>query len=71
MDVLIRTIAIFVEVVILAAVIYVLLKGVSLTVFDLGIGPSYKKAVAMVMLLIGCVAVVFFVAHLTSFYPAA
>jgi len=69
MDVLIRTIAIFVEVLILAAIIYCLLTGVRLTIFDLGLGPKYRKVVTMALVVAGCIVVVFFIAHLTSFYP--
>ena len=69
MDVLLRAIAIFIEVAILAAIIYVLLTGVRLIIFDLGIGPRYKKIVAMALIMAGCLMVVFFIAHLTFLYP--
>jgi len=69
MDVLLRTIAIFIEVLILAAIIYCLLTGARLTIFDLGLGPKYKKVVTMALVVAGCIVVVFFIAHLTSFYP--
>ena len=69
MDVFLRTVAIFIEVAILAAIIYVLLTGVRLTVFDLGLGAKYKKVVAGALVLAGCLVVVFFIAHLISFYP--
>lgn len=69
MDVLLRAIAIFVEVLILAAIIYCLLTGARLTIFDLGLGPKYKKVVTMALVVAGCIVVVFFIAHLTSFYP--
>lgn len=69
MDVLIRVIAIFIEVVILAAIIYCLLTGARLIIFDLGLGPKYKKVVTMGLVVAGCLVVVFFIAHLTSFYP--
>ncbi len=69
MDILLRTIAIFIEVVILAAIMYVLLNGVRLTLFDLGIGEKYRKIVAMALVLAGCIVVIFFIAHLTTFYP--
>ena len=69
MDILLRTIAIFIEVVIVAAIIYCLLAGVWLTVFDLGLGARYRKIVAMALVLAGCIVVVFFIAHLASFYP--
>ncbi len=70
MDMLLRIIAIIVEVAILAAIIYVLLTGVRLILFDLGIGPKYKKIITMAIILVSCMVVVFFIAHLTAFYPA-
>jgi len=71
MDVLLRTIAVIIEVAILIAVIYVLLSGVKLTAFDLGLGVKYKKMVTAVLIVAGSIVVVFFIAHLTTFYPAA
>lgn len=70
MDILLRTIAIIIEVLILAAIAYAVLNGVRLTAFDLGIGPKYSKAIAMVLLVAGFIIVIFFIAHLTSFYPS-
>ncbi len=70
MDILLRAIAIFIEVAILASIIYALLTGVWLTVFDLGLGTKYKKVVAMALILAGCIVVAFLIVHLTSFYPA-
>ena len=69
MDIVIRAIAIFIEVVILMAIAYSVLNGVRLTIFDLGIGPKYSKAIAMMLLAVGFIIVVFFIAHLTTFYP--
>ena len=70
MDIVLRTIAIFIEVVILAAIILCLLVGARLTVFDLGLRPKYKRVVTMALVMAGCIVVVFFIAHLTAFYPA-
>ena len=70
MDILLRTIAIFVEVLLLAAIAYAVLYGVKLTAFDLGISHKYNKAITMVLLAVGILIVVFFIAHLTTFYPA-
>lgn len=69
MDTLLRVIAIFIELLILASIIYVLVTGAWLTIFDLGLRPKYKKVVAMALILAGFLVVVFFIAHLTSFYP--
>ena len=69
MDVLLRVIAIVIEVVIMAAIIYSLLAGARLTIFDLGIEPKYKKVITMALVVAGCIVVFFFIAHLTAFYP--
>ena len=70
MDIFLRTIAIIIEVLILAVIAYVVLNGVRLTAFDLGIGPKYSKAIAMMLITVGFIVVIFFIAHLTAFYPA-
>ena len=70
MDILVRAIAIIVETLLLAAITYAVLNGVRLTIFDLGIGPKYSKVVAMTFVVMGVILVVFFIAHLTAFYPA-
>ncbi len=69
MDTFLIIIAIFIEVVLLTVIIYCLLNGVRLTAFDLGIGPKYNKAVTMALIVAGVLILVFFVAHLTTFYP--
>ena len=69
MDVFLRTIAIFIEVVLLMAILYCLVSGAWLTIFDLGVGPKYRKAVAMALVAVGVIVVVFFIAHLITFYP--
>ena len=69
MDVFLRTIAIFIEVIILSALLYCLLKGAWLAIFDLGLGQKYKKAVAMALVAVGVIVAVFLIAHLTAFYP--
>ena len=69
MEIFLRAIAIFIEVLLLASIIYVLLTGVRLTAFDLGLGPRYKKVVAGALILAGGIVVAFFIVHLASFYP--
>ncbi len=69
MDVLLRTIAISIEVILLMALLYCLLSGARLTIFDLGVRPKYGKAVAMTLVAVGVILVVFFIAHLITFYP--
>ena len=69
MDVFLRTVAIIIEVLILAAITYAVLNGARLTIFDLGIKEKYSKVVAMALLTLGIIFIIFFIAHLTSFYP--
>jgi succinate dehydrogenase/fumarate reductase cytochrome b subunit len=71
MDALIRTIAIILEVAILAGISYAILNGIRLAVFTAGIGEKYNKAITGLFFIVGIIVVVFFVAHLTAFYPAA
>jgi succinate dehydrogenase/fumarate reductase cytochrome b subunit len=70
MDIFLRTIAIIIEVLILGAITYAVLNGVRLTASDLGIGPKYGRAVILALLAVGFIVVIFFIAHLTSLYPA-
>ena len=70
MDMLVRIVAIVIEVIILAALAYSVLNGVRLIAFDFGIGPKYNKAITMILLAVGFIILVFFIAHLTAFYPA-
>jgi succinate dehydrogenase/fumarate reductase cytochrome b subunit len=69
MDIVLRTIAIIIEGVILTAIAYALLNGVRLTALDLGIKPKYNKAIIMALCAVGAIVVIFFIAHLTTFYP--
>jgi hypothetical protein len=64
-----RPIAIAVEIIILMGVIYSLFLGVKLTAFDFGLEEKYKKFICWVFVIMGCLALVFFVAHLVTFYP--
>ncbi|OGO38134.1 MAG: hypothetical protein A2147_02960 [Chloroflexi bacterium RBG_16_57_8] len=65
-----RAIAIAVEVLILAAIMFSLLWGVRLILFDLFLGPKYKKMITLALVAVGGLSVVFFIGHLTAFYPA-
>ena len=69
MDILLRTIAIIIEVVLLVAITYAILNGVRLSAFDLGVGRKYGKAIAMMLIAVGFILVIFFIAHLITFYP--
>ena len=69
MDLFLRVIAITIEVILLAAITYSVLVGVKLTVFDLGLKTKYNKIINVAFLIVGCLVVVFFIAHLTFLYP--
>ncbi len=64
-----RVIGIFVEVLVLIGVIYSLLFGVRMVIFDIGLEPKYDRFVKWVLILVGSLISVFFIAHLTLFYP--
>ena len=70
MDMWPRIIAIVVEVLLLTALTYAVLKGVRLAASELGIGPKYGRAVVLALLAVGFIVVIFFIAHLITFYPA-
>ena len=69
MDVLLRILAILIEEIILSALIFSLLWAVRLTIFDLGLRPKYKNMVTVALVAVGAVCLVFFIVHLTTFYP--
>ncbi len=71
MDTISRILAIIIEVLILAAISYAVLKGVRLTALDLGIKARYGRAVTLALLAVVVIVLVFFIAHLTTFYPGA
>lgn len=69
MDVVFRAIAIFVEVVLLAAIFYFILNGVRLILFDLGLTQKYSRVITFLFGVVGCILLVFFISHLMTFYP--
>jgi hypothetical protein len=64
-----RTIAIIVELTVLMAVIYSLFAGMTFAIFDFGLNRKYYNFIKLAMMIMGCLAFVFFVAHLITFYP--
>lgn len=64
-----RPIAIAVEIIVLMGVIYALFLGVKLSAFDFGLEEKYQRFIDWVFVVMGCLAFVFFVAHLIVFYP--
>jgi succinate dehydrogenase/fumarate reductase cytochrome b subunit len=69
MENLFRPIAIILEVLILMAVIYSLFLGVKYSALDFGLEEKYKSFISWVFMIMGCLALVFFIAHLITFYP--
>ncbi|MFC1969353.1 hypothetical protein ACFLVF_02560 [Chloroflexota bacterium] len=69
MDVVLRSIAIIIELALLAGIAYCFLQGVKLAVTDMGAGTRYYRALTMAVAMIFTIVVVFFIAHLTTFYP--
>ncbi|MDZ4230779.1 MAG: hypothetical protein U1B77_03055 [Dehalococcoidales bacterium] len=69
MDMLLRVIAIIVEVSILVAIFYALLNGVRLIIFDFGLREKYRRMVNMALMIVGVIVTVFFISHLTLLYP--
>ena len=64
-----RPVTIVVEAIILMGVIYSLFLGVKLSALDFGVGEKYQRFIDWVFMIMGCLALVFFVAHLFAFYP--
>ena len=69
MDIFLRTIAIIIEVLILGVIAYAVLNGVRLTAFDLGVKAKYSRPMTMALIAVGVIVLIFFIAHLTTFYP--
>jgi len=69
MDSFLRAVAVIVEVLILAGIIFVIFNGIRLVAFDVGANPKYNKMLILALSAVGAIVVAFFVAHLTTFYP--
>ncbi len=64
-----RPVVIMVEIIVLMGVIGSLFLGVKLTAFDFGVEEKYNTFLSWVFMIVGCLALVFFIAHLVTFYP--
>ncbi len=64
-----RPLAIAVEVILLMGVISSLFLAVKLSALDFGLEEKYQKFIDWVFMIMGCLALVFFIAHLVTFYP--
>ena len=69
MESILRPGVIFVEIIVLMGVVGSLFLGVKLTAFDFGMEEKYKRFLCWVFMIMGCLALVFFIAHLVTFYP--
>jgi hypothetical protein len=64
-----RVIALSMEILILMAMLFSMLLGVGLLLFDTGLHPKYSRFIRWVLALVGGLVSAFFVAHLALFYP--
>jgi hypothetical protein len=69
MESILRPVVMVVEIIVLMGVIGSLFLGVKLTALDFGVEEKYKTFLCWVFMIMGCLALVFFVAHLVTFYP--
>lgn len=69
MDQFLRVAAVLLEVLVLAGMMFCIFWGVKLLLVDLGINSKYSKAIIIALSVFFVLFVVFFIMHLTSFYP--
>ncbi len=69
MDQFLRVVAVLLEVLVLAGMIFSILWGVKLLLADLGINSKYNKAIMMALSVLFGILVFFFIMHLSAFYP--
>jgi len=69
MESALRPVAIALEVIVLMGVIFSLFLGVKLAAIDFGLEEKFQTFIDRVFMIMGCLALVFFVAHLVTFYP--
>jgi len=64
-----RGLAIVVEVSVLTGLIYSIINGARLALFDYGLDDKFSYFIKFMVLIVVCIALVFFAAHLITFYP--
>ena len=69
MDTFLRIIAITIEVLILAALFFVVAWGFKLIIFDFGVKAKYNTIINLALFTVGAIFIAFCIAHLTTFYP--
>jgi succinate dehydrogenase/fumarate reductase cytochrome b subunit len=66
---MIRIIAIVIEVLLLGGIAYAVFNGIRLAALDLGVKARYNRAIIVALVAVGVILLIFFIAHLTTFYP--
>ncbi|OGO08370.1 MAG: hypothetical protein A2Y61_04400 [Chloroflexi bacterium RBG_13_60_13] len=69
MDIFIRTAAIILEVLVLAGIVGCILWCMKLILAEFGVDSKYNRAILMALTVVGALLVIFFITHLTAFYP--
>jgi hypothetical protein len=69
METFFRPIAILVELAIIIGLIYSLFAGGKFVLFDFGLNQQYSPFIKWVLGIMGFLALIFFTAHLITFYP--
>jgi hypothetical protein len=69
MDTFLRPIAILVELVIVMGMVYALFTSGKFVLFDFGLNKNYGPFIRWVLVIMGFLALIFFSAHLITFYP--
>ena len=69
MEILYRAICIIVELAILIVIVYALLDGIKLAIFDFRVSQKYNGFFNLVMMILASIALAFFFSHLVTFYP--
>lgn len=64
-----RGVAVIVEVAVLTGLIYSIVNGARLALFDYGLDEKYADFIKFMVLIVVCIALTFFAAHLITFYP--
>ncbi len=66
-----RPVSILMELAVLMGLVYSLFNSLRFTLIDYRLNKKYHQFIRLVLIIIGCLALVFLIAHLISFYPKA
>jgi len=69
-DQFLRVVAVLLEVSVLAIMVFCIFWGLRLLLTELGISRKYDKAIFMALATLLGIATLFFIMHLSAFYPA-